>query len=181
MRIGRLGFLVLCLLAPGVAAADDSGWYLALDAGSTQFANTLYVPGLISRTPVTTPAHYENSSTGYRFSGGYQFDAYLGAELDYADLGHQSMSADVVSHPQSNDCGPACETSYHFISAPRPPASHSTPTPPSRRLMRVPRPAPGPPMAWVCVGLSSTVGARGWDGTGTSTLRTGSRTLRAWM
>lgn len=96
----RITMLITCFVfLPAVALADNSGWYVAADAGQSNFIGTGDVPSLVS-------VHFTSASSGYRLSSGYQFNTYLGIEVGYVDLGQVTGSTYFVT--PLNGPGPLC-------------------------------------------------------------------------
>ena len=114
MRLSlRLSILAISLLAPAIAAAADSGFYLGYDLGRAKASETPpfsaeSVEGTVTSTPVTS----ELSSSGHRFIFGYGFDPYVGIEFADADLGSHALHTQMVSRPPGVSCGLLCENSY---------------------------------------------------------------------
>lgn len=76
---------------PSLAVADGGGWYAAADLGQSHYSEGIVAPlGPCSITNCTTLISVNHTGTGYRLSGGYQFDDHWGLEAGYADLGHAS-------------------------------------------------------------------------------------------
>ena len=74
---------LLAISASATAYAD--GWYLAADAGQTQFRD-------FSCANAAAGATCSNTSFAVRVAGGYQFTPLWGAEVSYASLGKVSSS-----------------------------------------------------------------------------------------
>ena len=74
---------------PGAFAADEKGWYLGAGYGQSEAAvdkakiNGAYVTG--SYTSASTTA--DETDTGWKLFGGYQFTRNWAVELAYVDLG----------------------------------------------------------------------------------------------
>jgi hypothetical protein len=99
MRIAiRLGLIAACLLIPGIAAADDSGFYLGLGLGATQASKASFSKDVFSRNfsqgvlPTSPDFTYSSSldSTGGRLEAGYWFNPYVGEQVSIVDLGQYS-------------------------------------------------------------------------------------------
>ncbi len=75
----------------GAQAADDS-WYLGFDVGQAHYSG---LAGQISTFGGTS--HTSDSDTGYRFTGGYQFNKYWGAEASYVDFGQGEQDVTITS------------------------------------------------------------------------------------
>jgi OmpA-OmpF porin, OOP family len=101
-------FLGLIILSTA-ASADSNGWYLAVDAGQSRFSGTGDLNS-VNYAPIT-----DTKDTGYRFSGGYQFNQYFGLEAGYVDFGQVAGNATYIGPfppPGSNTCGLLCQFSY---------------------------------------------------------------------
>jgi len=98
--ISLLAFSLAALPLP--AMADDSGWYAAADLGQAHYNEGNVAPsGLCSFPPFcTTFSNVKLNDTGYRLSGGYQFDARWGLEAGYAGFGEASETV-FVRYPLS--------------------------------------------------------------------------------
>jgi len=92
--------LIILMSLPAIANADRSGWYMAADLGRSHYddvgaqsvqivtrINQVYVPGVSNVTS-------DSSDTGYRLTGGYQFNAYLGLEISYVNFGNATITED---------------------------------------------------------------------------------------
>lgn len=99
MRISfRLGILVVCLLAPSIAAAEDSGWYLGGGAGPSHaskpaplYSQTAIFRGFEGATYSSDSGNQD--STAIRLEGGYWFTSHVGVQLSDVDLGHYTHFA----------------------------------------------------------------------------------------
>lgn len=126
MRIAiRLGLIAACLLIPGIAAADDSGWYVGFDLGRTtasmapgglEFANSfgMSIPYGDPALTVSTPTSL--NSTSSKVEGGYWISPYAGLQLGYLDLG--TYSNGLHAHDPHNNicygCGSPSENTTDF-------------------------------------------------------------------
>lgn len=81
--------LVAALLALGVAStpalSQDSGWIIGAGGGRSQYTN-----GCLQ--PVAPGAACDDGASTWRAFFGYQFNAYLGYEIGYADFGKMKQS-----------------------------------------------------------------------------------------
>jgi len=68
----------------GTAAANDSGFYMGVDAGSAVYPDRL---SLVGAAPLLTRDHSEKRDFGWAFAAGYRFNSYVAVELGFADLG----------------------------------------------------------------------------------------------
>lgn len=93
MKIKLFG-IVFVAAAMGLpfAAQADSGIYLGFDVGQAHYSG---VTGQIASFGGVS--HTSDSDTGYRFTGGYQFNQYWGAEASYVDFGQAEGDVTVTS------------------------------------------------------------------------------------
>lgn len=89
MKLRIEPLLVAALLALGVAStpvlSQDAGWVIGAGGGRSQFDN-----GCLQ--PVAPGAACEDGASTWRAFFGYQFNAYLGYEVGYADFGKMKQS-----------------------------------------------------------------------------------------
>jgi opacity protein-like surface antigen len=108
----RLGILAAVLLAPSIATADDSGWYLGFDVGSTtaseapgglEIANyhAMSIPYGDPALTVSSPTSL--SSTSSEVEVGVWISRYVGLQVSYLDLGTYS-NALYAHDPHDNIC-----------------------------------------------------------------------------
>lgn len=93
MNIRNL-IVILALAALGLpftAQADTSAWYLAADVGQAHYS------GVSGQAPAVGTSHVSDSDTGYRFTGGYQFNEYWGLEASYVDFGQAETNVTVTT------------------------------------------------------------------------------------
>lgn len=69
------------------ATAQDAGWYIGGAYGMTSFD--------IDTTGVTSPT-VDDSDTGFKIYGGFQFNKHLGAEIGYVDAGKATFSGSAI-------------------------------------------------------------------------------------
>lgn len=89
MNSKRFVFLATAAAAmslPFAAQAADDSWYAGFDVGQTHYSG---LAGQVSSFGGTS--HLSDSDTGYRFTGGYQFNKYWGAEASYVDFGQAEV------------------------------------------------------------------------------------------
>ncbi len=102
--------LIFGLISPSsIALADNSGWYVAADAGQSKFTGTGDLNSA-NYAPITN-----TTDTGYRLNAGYQFNQYFGLEAGYVDFGQVTGNASYIGSyppPGSNTCGLLCQFSY---------------------------------------------------------------------
>lgn len=92
MNIKVIGLGVIAAAAislPLASQAADDAWYVSADFGQAHYSG---VTGTVAS--LGGASHVSDSDTGYRFSGGYQFNTYWGAEVSYVDFGQ--AEADVT-------------------------------------------------------------------------------------
>lgn len=92
-------------LLPAATLADNSGWYIAADAGQSHFTgiagqgpqwvnSAVYNRDVyVVKGPTTT---YTDNDAGSRLSAGYQFNSYWGLEVSYVDLGQATAAGNGV-------------------------------------------------------------------------------------
>lgn len=85
MKIIAYACLAACAAFPATASfAADSSIYLGASLGSAKQNNSLGLPyAVFSKT----------SDTGYKLSGGYNFNSNFGAEIEYVNLGKITQAA----------------------------------------------------------------------------------------
>lgn len=89
----RIVFIALAAAAlPLAAQAADTGWYAGADVGQAHYSG---VSG--QAAPLGGTIHVSDSDTGYRFTGGYQFNEYWGAEASYVDFGQAETNITVTT------------------------------------------------------------------------------------
>lgn len=89
IRILFIAAVTGALGLPLAAQADNPAWYVAGDAGQAHYSG---ITGNIAS--LGGVSHVSDSDTGYRITGGYQFNTYWGAEAGYVDFGQ--AEADVT-------------------------------------------------------------------------------------
>src|ERR1051325_10543206 len=108
----RLSILIACLLAPSIAAAADSGWYVGFDWGRTTASNApgglTYADSFGITIPYGDPALKTSRTTSLRSTskkveGGYWVNPYAGLQVGYLDLGTYS-NAFYAHDPHKNIC-----------------------------------------------------------------------------
>ena len=96
----RLFFIAIAAVALGLpfgVQAADEGAYAAFDFGQAHYSGlTGSVPA-----PAGFTSHTSDNDTGYRFTGGYQFNQYWGAEASYVDFGQGEI--DLTQNSPGND------------------------------------------------------------------------------
>jgi|SRR5882724_9711271 len=115
----RLCILAAVLLAPSIAAADDSGWYLGADLGRTTASvapgGLGYANSFAMIFPFGDPAYRAAStsslsSTSKKVEGGYWINDYVGWQVGYLNLGTYS-NAFYARDPHNNICYGDCSIS----------------------------------------------------------------------
>jgi len=80
------GFLATALGVPGIASAQDAGFYAGLSAGQGQYKNGC--AGLVNAGLVGS---CDEKDAAWKIFGGYQFNRVFGAEAGYTKLGEAHM------------------------------------------------------------------------------------------
>jgi OOP family OmpA-OmpF porin len=95
---GKLTLVALAVIASSVALADDAGWYTGASIGQTRATidDARISSGLLGSGFTTTSISDEDSDTGYKLYGGYQWNRYLGLEGGYFDLGKFGFTANTT-------------------------------------------------------------------------------------
>lgn len=95
------------VFSPLAAQADNSGWYVGVDAGRSRFT------GINSSETPIVPEPFGSTDAGYRLSAGYSFDPFFAVEGGYVDLGKVSGGAtDLGATPGGFTCGYLCSQSF---------------------------------------------------------------------
>jgi OOP family OmpA-OmpF porin len=82
-------------MAAPAARAAGTGWYAGVGGGWSSFdGNAVDIAPTLAGESYTVTS-LDDSSTGWKVFGGYQFNKNWAAELAYTDLGKFSMNADV--------------------------------------------------------------------------------------
>ena len=76
------------------AAAQDAGWYIGAAYGMTSFD--------LDTTGITNPT-VDDSDSGFKIYGGFQFNKHLGAEVGYVDAGKATFSGKIDEDGQKAD------------------------------------------------------------------------------
>ncbi|HEY3271967.1 MAG TPA: OmpA family protein [Geothrix sp.] len=86
---GMLGLVALAIVASPLATAQDSGWYAGFNVGQSKakIDDARIIKGIVPAGFVITSIHDDDSSTGFKILGGYQFNRYFAFEGGYFDLG----------------------------------------------------------------------------------------------
>lgn len=94
MKIKLFGivFVAAALGLPFAAQAADEGYYLGFDIGQAHYSGMTGQIGSFGGT-----SHTSDNDTGYRFTGGYQFSQYWGAEVSYVDFGQAEGDVSITS------------------------------------------------------------------------------------
>lgn len=91
IRTLSIALVAATLGLPLAAQADSGAWYLSADAGQAHYS------GAAGQAPAGSTSHVSDSDTGYRFTGGYQFNEYWGVEASYVDFGQAETDATVTT------------------------------------------------------------------------------------
>jgi len=82
---------MLTLSAPASAQGQsDAGWYIGAAYGMTSFD--------LDTTGITNPS-VDDSDSGFKIYGGFQFNKHLGAEVGYVDFGKAAVSGSISGIP----------------------------------------------------------------------------------
>jgi OOP family OmpA-OmpF porin len=92
----------LAISAPAVAQQSDAGWYIGGAYGMSSFS--------VDTTGITNPV-VDDSDSGFKIYGGFQFNKYFGAEIGYTDFGKAGVSGSVLGVPFTANAG---VTAYTF-------------------------------------------------------------------
>jgi len=90
-----LTLTALALIASPSAMAQDSGWYLGANVGKTKakIDDDRIITGVIPSGFTVTAINDDDSGTGFKLFGGYQFNRYFSLEGGYFDLGKVGYQA----------------------------------------------------------------------------------------
>jgi len=87
---------VLAISAPAAAQQSEAGWYIGGSYGMTSFD--------IDTAGITNPS-LDDSDSGFKIFGGFQFTKHWGAEVGYVDFGKAGISGSVLGIPFTSDVG----------------------------------------------------------------------------
>lgn len=106
--------LGLAVLAGSAALAEDSGWYAGINGGVTQTTidEARITSSLLSSGFTVTDFSDDDSDSGYKLFGGYQFNRYLALEGGYFDLGSYGFTAE--TQPPGTLTGNIEVTGFNF-------------------------------------------------------------------
>jgi OOP family OmpA-OmpF porin len=93
---------VLALGASGTASAQASHWYLGIGGG--QSSTNIDMTGISGSS--------DETDTGWKAFGGYQFNQYIGAEVGYVDLGSASFNGTLTQAIPPFPAGTATNGSF---------------------------------------------------------------------
>lgn len=96
---GTLSLMALAVIASPTAIADETaGWYAGANVGKSQakIDDERIRSGLIGRGFTSATISDDDSSTGYKVFGGYQFNRNFAVEGGYFDLGNFGYTATTV-------------------------------------------------------------------------------------
>ena len=110
MNIKRLiqGIATALILMPIIASAAGSGWYIAADVGQSRFSDVAaQADQIVMQIPQlgVQPSSVTNSDTGYRLTGGFQVNPYLGLEFSFVNFGQATITE---NNAELLPCGPNC-------------------------------------------------------------------------
>lgn len=99
-----LSLVMISLLASPFTVAADAGWFAGASIGETSASLRLNHAHLsVLPAGVTlTDLYYEDSDTGFKVFGGYQFNTYLALEGGHFDLGDYDFNASTSPLGSSN-------------------------------------------------------------------------------
>ena len=87
---------VMAVSAPAVAQQSDAGWYIGGSYGMSTFD--------LDTTGITNPS-VDDSDSGFKIFGGFQFTKHWGAEVGYVDFGKAGIRGSVIGIPFTGDLG----------------------------------------------------------------------------
>lgn len=92
---GILGLLACTALTASAVNADDAGWYMGANIGQStaDIDNEQITDNLLEGGFSQIALENDDSDTGYKLFGGYQFNRHFAIESGYFDLGEFSYSA----------------------------------------------------------------------------------------
>jgi len=86
----------LAVSAPAIAQQSDAGWYIGGSYGMTSF--DIDTAGIISPS-------LDDSDSGFKIFGGFQFTKNWGMEFGYVDFGKAGLAGSVFGIPFTSDVG----------------------------------------------------------------------------
>ena len=87
---------VLAISAPAAAQQSDAGWYIGGSYGMTSFD--------IDTTGIASPS-LDDSDSGFKIFGGFQFTRNWGMEFGYVDFGKAGIGGSILGIPFTGDVG----------------------------------------------------------------------------
>jgi len=87
---------VLAISTPAAAQQSDAGWYIGGSYGMTSFD--------IDTTGITSPS-LDDSDSGFKIFGGFQFTKNWGMEFGYVDFGKAGISGSIIGIPFTGNIG----------------------------------------------------------------------------
>jgi len=87
---------LLAISAPAVAQQSDAGWYMGGSYGMTSF--DIDTAGIISPS-------LDDSDSGFKIFGGFQFSRNWGMEFGYVDFGKAGIGGSILGIPFTGDVG----------------------------------------------------------------------------
>ncbi len=90
--------LGLAVFACSVALAEDTGWYAGINGGMTETTidEERIRSSLLTSGFTVTDFSDDDSDSGYKLFGGYQFNQYFAVEAGYFDLGSYGFTAEAL-------------------------------------------------------------------------------------
>ena len=86
----------MAISAPASAQQSDAGWYIGGSYGMTSFD--------IDTTGIASPS-LDDSDSGFKIFGGFQFTKNWGMEFGYVDFGKAGLAGSVFGIPFTSDVG----------------------------------------------------------------------------
>ena len=92
---GMFGLMACAAITTSVVKADDAGWYMGANIGEStaDIDNERITENLLDSGFSRIVLENDDSDTGYKLFGGYQFNRHFAIEGGYFDLGEFSYSA----------------------------------------------------------------------------------------
>jgi OmpA-OmpF porin, OOP family len=87
---------VLAISTPAAAQQSDAGWYIGGAYGMSSFN--------VDTAGITNPS-VDDSDSGFKIYGGFQFNKHFGAEIGYADFGKSAVSGSALGFPFTASAG----------------------------------------------------------------------------
>ena len=88
---------MLAISAPAVAQQSDAGWYVGGAYGMSSFS--------VDMAGAPSTVTVDDSDSGFKIYGGFQFNKHLGAEVGYVDFGKVGFGGSAFGFPVTGDTG----------------------------------------------------------------------------